>query len=133
MKNYALKHKGGLGVEAILRTALNRKTLDNITVVLICFNNFKQALFSTSKNKQKSSDAKPAQNQLQGQENRTKLVESSKPSLCSTAANEVGCQSVGAPNRSSMNGTQMENAAKIFSQNIEPRQVQSHQAEGFKK
>ena len=35
----------GLGVENILREAIFRRTLDNITVVMICFKNFKYKLF----------------------------------------------------------------------------------------
>lgn len=41
----------GLGVENILREAIHRRTLDNITVVMICFKNFKYKLFPREKSK----------------------------------------------------------------------------------
>lgn len=44
-----IHHQCGLGVENILREAINRRTLDNITVVMIAFKNFKQKLFPDEK------------------------------------------------------------------------------------
>lgn len=42
-------HKlSGLSVEYILKNSLLRRTLDNVTVVLIAFNNFKKACFGDS-------------------------------------------------------------------------------------
>ena len=35
----------GLGVEYILKNSLLRRTLDNVTVVLISFSNFKHKVF----------------------------------------------------------------------------------------
>lgn len=43
-------HKiSGMGVEYILKNSLLRRTLDNVTVVLIAFTNFKHAVFGESK------------------------------------------------------------------------------------
>ena len=43
-------HKqSGMAVEYILKNALLRRTLDNVTVVLIAFNNFKHAVFGQGK------------------------------------------------------------------------------------
>lgn len=42
-------HQCGLAVENILRESINRRTLDNITVVMIGFKNFKQRLFPRDK------------------------------------------------------------------------------------
>ena len=43
-------HKqSGVAVEYILKNALLRRTLDNVTVVLIAFNNFKHAVFGQGK------------------------------------------------------------------------------------
>jgi hypothetical protein len=43
-------HKlSGMGVEYILKNSLLRRTLDNVTVVLIAFNNFKHAVFGQGK------------------------------------------------------------------------------------
>ncbi len=39
----------GMGVEYILKNSLLRRTLDNVTVVMIAFNNFKRAVFGESK------------------------------------------------------------------------------------
>jgi hypothetical protein len=42
-------HKqSGMGVEYILKNSLLRRTLDNVTVVLIAFSNFKHAAFGKS-------------------------------------------------------------------------------------
>lgn len=38
----------GMGVEYILKNSLLRRSLDNVTVVLIGFNNFKHAVFGRS-------------------------------------------------------------------------------------
>lgn len=38
----------GLGVEYILKNSLLRRTLDNVTVVLISFSNFKHKVFGES-------------------------------------------------------------------------------------
>jgi len=47
-------HKqSGMGVEYILKNSLLRRTLDNVTVVMISFNNFKHAVFGQSKQKNK--------------------------------------------------------------------------------
>src|SRR6185312_13802995 len=43
-------HKqSGLGVDYILKNSLLRRTLDNVTVVLIAFSNFKRAAFESKK------------------------------------------------------------------------------------
>ncbi len=42
-------HQCGLAIENIMSEAINRRTLDNITVVMICFQNFKQKLFPDEK------------------------------------------------------------------------------------
>lgn len=39
-----------MAVEYILKNSLLRRTLDNVTVVLIAFSNFKRAAFGSSKN-----------------------------------------------------------------------------------
>jgi hypothetical protein len=44
-----IHHQCGLAVENILRESINRRTLDNITVVMIGFKNFKQKLFPRDK------------------------------------------------------------------------------------
>lgn len=42
-------HKqSGMGVEYILKNSLLRRTLDNVTVVMIAFSNFKRAVFGES-------------------------------------------------------------------------------------
>jgi protein phosphatase 2C family protein 2/3 len=42
-------HKqSGMGVEYILKNSLLRRTLDNVTVVIIAFSNFKRAVFGPS-------------------------------------------------------------------------------------
>jgi protein phosphatase PTC2/3 len=42
-------HKqSGMGVEYILKNSLLRRTLDNVTVVMVAFNNFKRAVFGES-------------------------------------------------------------------------------------
>jgi protein phosphatase 2C family protein 2/3 len=46
----------GVGVESILRESINRRTLDNITVVMICFKNFKQRLFPRTDKKVKDNN-----------------------------------------------------------------------------
>jgi len=51
-----IHHQCGLGVENILREAINRRTLDNITVVMICFKNFKYKLFPRDKTAKKAND-----------------------------------------------------------------------------
>lgn len=38
-----------MAVEYILKNSLLRRTLDNVTVVMIAFNNFKKAAFGESK------------------------------------------------------------------------------------
>lgn len=49
-----------MGVEYILKNSLLRRTLDNVTVVMIAFNNFKHAVFGSSKSsKLKSKNGKP--------------------------------------------------------------------------
>jgi hypothetical protein len=40
----------GLGVEAILKNSLYRQSLDNVTVVMVAFANFKRSLCGPSKN-----------------------------------------------------------------------------------
>ena len=40
-----------MGVEYILKNSLLRRTLDNVTVVLIAFSNFKHAAFGESSSK----------------------------------------------------------------------------------
>jgi hypothetical protein len=43
-------HKqSGMAVEYILKNSLLRRTLDNVTVVMIAFSNFKHAVFGESK------------------------------------------------------------------------------------
>eukprot|EP00357_Protocruzia_adherens_P027163 CAMPEP_0114995738 /NCGR_PEP_ID=MMETSP0216-20121206/13908_1 /TAXON_ID=223996 /ORGANISM="Protocruzia adherens, Strain Boccale" /LENGTH=676 /DNA_ID=CAMNT_0002359837 /DNA_START=319 /DNA_END=2349 /DNA_ORIENTATION=+ len=46
--NLTIHQQAGLGVETVMKTALAKRTLDNITVVLIGFSNFKKRLFSSS-------------------------------------------------------------------------------------
>ena len=41
--------QSGLAVEAILKNALYRQSLDNVTVVMIAFQNFKRTVFGKSK------------------------------------------------------------------------------------
>ena len=42
-------HKqSGMGVEYVLKNSLLRRTLDNVTVVIIAFSNFKHAAFGES-------------------------------------------------------------------------------------
>jgi hypothetical protein len=50
-----------LGVENILRKALNQRSLDNVTVVMICFNNFKKKIFG-----EKKEDKEKSGNQIKG-------------------------------------------------------------------
>ena len=44
-----IHHQCGLGVEEIIRESLYRRTLDNVTVLMICLKNFKHKLFPRSK------------------------------------------------------------------------------------
>jgi len=44
-------HQCGIAVENILTESINRRTLDNITVVMICFKNFQQKLFPQENSK----------------------------------------------------------------------------------
>lgn len=47
-------HKqSGMGVEYILKNSLLRRTLDNVTVVMISFSNFKHAVFGSHSQRQK--------------------------------------------------------------------------------
>jgi len=53
-----------MGVEYILKNSLLRRTLDNVTVVMIAFQNFKRAVFGDSHNNSYLNDtieAKPSQ------------------------------------------------------------------------
>lgn len=45
----SVHHQCGVAIENIMRESINRRTLDNITVVMICFQNFKQRLFPEEK------------------------------------------------------------------------------------
>ena len=58
-KKYLLINKIiGLGVEYILRESMNQKSLDNITVVMIAFQNFKKKLFGNNKSKKRPLEEK---------------------------------------------------------------------------
>ena len=51
-------HKqSGMGVEYILKNSLLRRTLDNVTVVMISFSNFKHACFGSSSGKKSGDDS----------------------------------------------------------------------------
>jgi len=54
----------GLGVEEIMRESLNRRTLDNITVLMICFKNFKNKVFPPSIEELASSDSLNKRNEI---------------------------------------------------------------------
>lgn len=56
-----IHHQSGLAVENILRESINRRTLDNITVVMITFDNFKNKLFPQEES-QRSDIQEPNQN-----------------------------------------------------------------------
>ena len=43
LRHQSLHHQCGVSVEMILKMSVARKTLDNITVVMVAFNNFKKA------------------------------------------------------------------------------------------
>ena len=43
----------GLAVESVLKNALYRQSLDNVTVVMIAFQNFKRQVFGKSKNSER--------------------------------------------------------------------------------
>ncbi|CDW80413.1 serine threonine protein phosphatase [Stylonychia lemnae] len=52
-------HKqSGMAVEYILKNSLLRRTLDNVTVVMIAFNNFKHSVFGTGKHSGKNKNKK---------------------------------------------------------------------------
>lgn len=54
----------GLGVEYILKNSLLRRTLDNVTVVMISFSNFKHHLFGeSSKSQRKDINLNQSQNE----------------------------------------------------------------------
>ena len=55
--------QSGLGVESILKNSLYRQSLDNVTVVMIAFQNFKRTVFGKSKHS--SSDRSPLKAQTQ--------------------------------------------------------------------
>ena len=55
--------QSGLAVESILKNALYRQSLDNVTVVMIAFQNFKRTVFGKSKHS--SSDRSPLKTQIQ--------------------------------------------------------------------
>ena len=44
LKHQSVHHQCGVSVEMILKMSVARKTLDNITVVMVAFNNFKRAM-----------------------------------------------------------------------------------------
>ena len=44
----------GMGVEYIIKNSLLRRSLDNVTVVLIAFTNFKHAVFGRGVNEHES-------------------------------------------------------------------------------
>ena len=49
----------GMGVEYILKNSLLRRSLDNVTVVIIAFSNFKHTVFGhSSEKKEKESEQK---------------------------------------------------------------------------
>lgn len=50
-KATSVHHQCGIAVENILTESINRRTLDNITVVMICFENFQQKLFPRENSK----------------------------------------------------------------------------------
>jgi len=50
-KATSVHHQCGIAVENILTESINRRTLDNITVVMICFQNFQQKLFPQENSK----------------------------------------------------------------------------------
>jgi len=47
-----------MAVEYILKNSLLRRTLDNVTVVMIAFNNFKHSVFGTGKSNNKNKSKK---------------------------------------------------------------------------
>lgn len=47
----------GLAVESVLKNALYRQSLDNVTVVMIAFQNFKRQVFGKSKNSEREEQA----------------------------------------------------------------------------
>ena len=46
-----IHHQCSIGVEAVMRDALMKKTLDNITVVMVCLSGFKRATFPKEKDR----------------------------------------------------------------------------------
>jgi hypothetical protein len=82
----------GLGVEAILKNSLYRQSLDNVTVVMVAFANFKRALCGPSKNEdiynalpqnqkeesQRNKSATPGNQEAQDKENNVNLVNKKK-------------------------------------------------------
>ena len=48
----------GMGIDYILKNSLLRRSLDNVTVVMIAFNNFKYALFGHAPNQYPQNVAK---------------------------------------------------------------------------
>jgi hypothetical protein len=82
----------GLGVEAILKNSLYRQILDNVTVVMVAFANFKRSLCGPSKNEdiysalslnqkeesQRNKSTTPGNQEAQDKENNVNLVNKNK-------------------------------------------------------
>ena len=47
----------GMGVEYILKNSLLRRSLDNVTVVIVAFSNFKHSVFGHNSSEKKDSSA----------------------------------------------------------------------------
>ena len=47
-------HQCGVGIETILKNALMRRSLDNVTSLIIAFENFKESVFGNGKNESES-------------------------------------------------------------------------------
>jgi hypothetical protein len=59
----------GLCVETVLKNSLYRQSLDNVTVVMICFQNFKRQVFGISKNSEREHTRNPSLSELNDKEN----------------------------------------------------------------
>jgi serine/threonine protein phosphatase PrpC len=58
----------GLGVESVLKNSLYRQSLDNVTVVIIAFQNFKRFVFGQGKNSDREEQESRAERKSQAKE-----------------------------------------------------------------
>ena len=63
-------------MEGVIRESFERKTLDNVTVVMICFNNLKNTLFPKNGEPRRAFTDKSSVNSVQGNLSRSQMNKS---------------------------------------------------------